>query len=596
MATKKQIEEMGACAVKAALLQCNYLASFISENDKTPSWDGNVFVYTMENQKKENLMGKVPIQVKSTGSRKKADWEKFSCDVVDLRNYYNDGGCVFFRAGVIPRTGECKIYYNSLLVVDIAELLEKAGNQKTITIKCKPFPIDDTNEMAHIFMSFIKDSKKQTSFIGKKILSLEEIQQKGLLKSISFNVTGVGLTPNNIAKFVSTHEFYLYARIKDLDIDIPFDKIDNPTLYTSFDANIGIGDKIFYSSFTRIVDNGQETFGLGKGINFTYNLEEHKGTFLFKPKGTLADLILDLSFWIAAGERQEMTIGGQTIPLSNINDNDIEKCKQTLQYYLDVKKMLDILGVKEELQCDLLTAKDDENIKNFVLSILYNKKISFSNITNDVFWCKAQIANLSILIWVTKEDDGRYKIDNFFNKHEMVLFDSNDNNLSNPIPASHFLLLKRNNLTNISNMNYKAMLEDFYSIEQSAVLIDREIDFLLEIISSYDSQKEKASELLKFAEELCSYICQFKQEDYEEIMLLNRLQIAKRKGPLTFAEKKDLMNLLSKEPPLNIQCGAYLLLDEKDLAQECFDKFNIEQQKLFLTFPISYFGNLKNKE
>ena len=72
MATKKQIEEMGACAVKAALLQCNYLASFISENDKTPSWDGNVFVYTMENQKKENLMGKVPIQVKSTGSRKKS--------------------------------------------------------------------------------------------------------------------------------------------------------------------------------------------------------------------------------------------------------------------------------------------------------------------------------------------------------------------------------------------------------------------------------------------------------------------------------------------------------------------------------------------
>ncbi len=145
-------------------------------------------------------------------------------------------------------------------------------------------------------------------------------------------------------------------------------------------------------------------------------------------------------------------------------------------------------------------------------------------------------------------------------------------------------------------MNYKAILEDFYSIEHNAVLIDRGIEFLLEIISAYDNQKEKASELLKFAEGFCSYICQFKQEDYEEIMLLNRLQIAKRKRPLTFAEKKDLIDLVSKENPLEIQCGAYLLLDEKDLAQECFDKFNIEQQKLFLTFPISYFGNLKIKE
>ena len=44
-------------------------------------------------------------------------------------------------------------------------------------------------------------------------------------------------------------------------------------------------------------------------------------------------------------------------------------------------------------------------------------------------------------------------------------------------------------------MNYKAILEDFYSIEHNAVLIDRGIEFLLEIISAYDNQKEKASEL-----------------------------------------------------------------------------------------------------
>ena len=62
----KRIEEAATTALKAALLRCPILDSYIDSNDKTPSWDGTVFVYKSEETRKDNLAGRVPIQIKGT--------------------------------------------------------------------------------------------------------------------------------------------------------------------------------------------------------------------------------------------------------------------------------------------------------------------------------------------------------------------------------------------------------------------------------------------------------------------------------------------------------------------------------------------------
>lgn len=66
MKNTKRIEESATTALKSALLKCPILDAYIDSNDKTPSWDGTVFVYKSEDQKKENIKGRVPIQVKGT--------------------------------------------------------------------------------------------------------------------------------------------------------------------------------------------------------------------------------------------------------------------------------------------------------------------------------------------------------------------------------------------------------------------------------------------------------------------------------------------------------------------------------------------------
>ena len=44
-ANTKRIEESAITALKTALLRCPVIDSYIDSNDKTPSWDGTVFVY-----------------------------------------------------------------------------------------------------------------------------------------------------------------------------------------------------------------------------------------------------------------------------------------------------------------------------------------------------------------------------------------------------------------------------------------------------------------------------------------------------------------------------------------------------------------------
>lgn len=53
----KQIEELASNAVKECLLQTHTLSQFIKENDKTPTWDGDVIIYKNNDWTKTNIIG-----------------------------------------------------------------------------------------------------------------------------------------------------------------------------------------------------------------------------------------------------------------------------------------------------------------------------------------------------------------------------------------------------------------------------------------------------------------------------------------------------------------------------------------------------------
>ena len=595
MKNAKRIEESATAALKTTLLRCPILDAYIDSNDKTPSWDGTVFVYSSENQKKENIEGRVPIQVKGTEKEFVSDIATFSCSTVDLRNYYQDGGCVFFLVSVAPSTGKHKIFYASLLVVDLNKILKSAKEQKTYSIRLKLFPENNPREMAHIFLSFVSNAKKQTSFIGKDLLSIEELKSQGTkIEKLTFSTSGIGLETKDLPSFISSHDFYLYAKPEGLDIEIPIDKITDAIVSKHVDGDIKVKEQTYFNSYTIQYSRGEPTIRIGKGVYLHLN-QEKKSSISFNPSGTLSEFIRDASLFLDVLESQEININGTKISFTTPITIDVASRKSSLAYYNDIKKMLELLGVTEELRMDSILPQDESNLKNFVGAVLYNRKIGFRNMTEKNLYGPFKIANLVIWIWADRNQEGQYSVENFFSPRHIAMFSLEDIERKNPIPASQFLFLDKSAFIHTSNMNYELMYQDIVQKELKPEIVDRYVFWLLDILSAYDEQEKKDPLLLNFAEKICDWIQSQRIVD-ENIMLLNKLQIVKRQRQLNLSEVVELAKLTVASSPLNIRCGAYLLLDDRVTAQKCFDEMNKEMQKNFLTYPICFFGNLQMVE
>lgn len=596
VANTKRIEEAATTALKSTLLKCEYLDSYIESNDKTPSWDGTVFVYRNISQKKKDLMGRVPIQVKGTSNRIVSDQASFSCGLADIRNYYNDGGCFFFLVSVDPTNSWSKIYYASLLTYDLAEIINRAGNQKTYTLHLKSFPSDDNQEIAHLFMSFVDNMARQMSFIGKEIPTLEELQESGLvIEKYSFNTSGVGLGRSELEKHISTHDFYLYAHIKGLDIDIPIDRVTKAVVSRTVNGAVTIKDVEYYPSYQTVYENGRPHLQIGQGIKITLPNNQEDGNMEYRPKGTLSDLIHDVACYIAIIENKEITLNGIRIPFNNVSEINLEKYRESLLYFKDIKKMFDILGVTEELNCDQITQKDENNIYNFVRATLYGKKIGFPNVNEAVIYGPFKIANIIVHIWAVRQKDGLYSLSSFFEDHPIAVFDASDSELIHPIPATQYILLKEKDFTHSSNIDFDKIMEGISNSSDSKPVVDSILLLFLRMLKGYDMQIVKDPRLLELAENTCQWIENHNCSADADNMLLNKLQIVKRKRKLDTDEIIMLADLAKADKHAAVRCGAYLLLDDNEKAQKCFNELNKQFQEEFLSYPICIFGKLDTK-
>ena len=540
-ANSKWIEEAAINALDRVFLSCPILSPHTNRNDRTPSWDGFVLVYQNASHKNENLLGRVPIQVKGTKKSVTSDTASFSCRVADLRNYYNDGGCIFFLVSVPSVIGEASIYYSSLLVFDLKRKLDEIG-----------------------------------------------------IESLTFNASGIGLNEFNLGKYLSSHNFYLYAKPKGLDIEIPVDKVCNATVVKRVDAKVSVRDVEYYPFYTVVYKEGAaHHIQLGKGITIKLDLSSKKFNINFKASGTLNDRIQDASCYIDIIESREVVFNGEKLAFSNPNWEGLSKSKERLRYYKDVKKMLDTLGVTEELQCDNLTAKDEEKIRSFVAAILYNKKLGFPGIESPSIYGAFSIANLSIWIWAIRQEDGGYQIKSFFDTQQFAFFEESDTAHAHPIPASQYFLLDKTAFVHASNMNYDTILNSITSLAPSPKFIPYTTDLLLEILRAYDEQTNKDGKLLELADSLCTWLSTFEREENDPVIRLNHLQIIKRKRSFIPQEIIELSGFTNASYPAEVRCSAYLLLGDNCEAQKCFAELSPSMQEMFISLPIYHFANFQ---
>lgn len=95
MLKTKDIEELAISAVKSYFNTCALVSPHISDNDKTPDWDGTLDLYEKEKDVRKNFFGSIGIQVKGKLVKDFKGKTSYPVETVFLSNALNKG-FIFF--------------------------------------------------------------------------------------------------------------------------------------------------------------------------------------------------------------------------------------------------------------------------------------------------------------------------------------------------------------------------------------------------------------------------------------------------------------------------------------------------------------------
>ncbi|TVX54065.1 DUF4365 domain-containing protein, partial [Streptococcus pneumoniae] len=90
MANNRKTETLGVSYLSTFIDKHELLQSYFESNDKTPVWDGEIHVLKSTSEKKEEIFGKVPVQIKATRQKMNA-LKSFSLNISDLELYKSNG-------------------------------------------------------------------------------------------------------------------------------------------------------------------------------------------------------------------------------------------------------------------------------------------------------------------------------------------------------------------------------------------------------------------------------------------------------------------------------------------------------------------------
>lgn len=595
-------EMQGVSHIRLAISKTDYLVPHINDNDREPSWDGDVEVYRKAGDvhAKADLILKVPVQVKGHKAKSlKKQSIKFPVEYADIENFLHMGGTIFFVVYVDEEGEHHRIYYTEFLPYDLKRILQKRDGKTTKSIEMKTFPTKK-NDISDIFLGFALNMRKQRTEIYSDEVSLEDLIKGGTVPELSFGFSHVPNDKMMPFDYLLRGNLYLYAKlpygVEKVVEHITTIDMTGSTIHADITAN----GKKFYDEYQVVYKKDVIELCFGKSTKHTINRSDNKKQkFTFTLQGSLSERIIDEEFIIEALTAQQFEVGGTVCPLNEATPEELAsfnlpRRKEYLERLRTVKSILDALDVSEELDCEKLTPKDEENLQVLKMAIIDKQLVPLKD--TGYIMGFYNVGNLKILICTIKdkENDRLFRVCSFNDCPLEIKAYKGD---SAAYPSSHYVLLKQDAFLKSSNINYEKMLVSLKSTPLSEVYSERVILLLLEMLKAYDESKNKRKDILAAAVEVAKWLKENDSFSQKEILVLNYLQSLKRQRTLKENEISELLQIVErKDVSEEIYTGAYLLLDNHSAADIHFKLMDAETQQIFKEYPIFRFWMNDNKE
>lgn len=552
------------------------------KGEKYPIWDGEVLVYSSDNHKKENLVGRVPVQIKTAKPGLPGVKMQRKAKVADLRNYMEEGGAIYLGVWLTPEY-DGVMYYKTLMPMDIKKLLKRAGNHKTVAIELGRLPEDPT-AMANVFFRFIKARKRSLPSIAMEATSLEELREMG------FTVDGEPLMwIDSLGDSESFNPFslrgtdlYSYVKVQELGgllVPINHDEfITGIHVSERREVKISIGETVFYSGMD--VDVSEEEISCHFG-GFTIKLGADRANFTYHSPKMLSERILGDDAMSAIASAGYITIGGA---LLRLQEGDLERCRSwcerrsaTLHYLKDCAKALKAMGCIQDVNLEELTDEDATKLWNLVNVTVCGQ--SYETVSEyDSLVMTLHIANLNIKLLLRRSKGNSYTAENYFTQGWG--FAKNEGDAYKPI--SVYSTLAPEEFGSLSNLDVCSIASDVMRFDDADQL-DQCNQTLLNMLSAYDVNPNEM--LLSSAAKVAEWLNDQMPEN--TVYYLNKLQTLLRQNRVNDEDRQGLRERIATGSMSDEEiAGAYILLSDFEMAKTYLAKLPYDAQSKFKSYPI----------
>jgi hypothetical protein len=596
----KQIEDWATIAVKDSLSMTDTLSQFIKENDKTPSWDGEVLIYKSNRTDKKDIIGKVTVQVKGEMADNINREEcSFSVDMADLVNYKNDGGTIYFVVLIDKKNpSKRRAFYEALTPLKIGNYIEGHKNQNSRVIKLKRLP-GDKYAIQTIFYNFYQDSKKQHSFSSIPPIKLRTLSSSNDIVEITSSLTIFSPNkklPSPIQTFLN-NEVYWYAKIANSPILHPIELVSEIKVVSKdgFPPIIVNGDRYDnYMSETQTKDDITIQFGESTTLVFIKN---GRGAKLdYKLTGVLSNRIKDLNFIISILETGVIVFGeNKKVDLGQIHADtpfDIVSAKKELESYKRIEQFWKSLQVETDFDIGNIDSNSSLEELFLLMKSINGKQAIHINLDGEhtSYLLHKSMSNFQILLFLDAVDKRKslYNVYNFFDYKGIFKVARGNTEYF----ASHYSVLSPDDYIELSNIDLSKMLPSYKDLNDRDVDIFEAVNYdLLNLLFAYDKHTDHPIGILNAAKEIASWLLNESADNLQaEIKMINYLQTIKRERELSAEENKRLYEIAENEnSSLMFKLGANLLLENHKVARIQFEQLCEQDKEAFRSFPIYKF-------
>ena len=569
-----KIEKRSISELKSWIAEHDLLDEYINDNDKEPSWDGYIMVYTDEDLKAEHIKYKIPVQVKGKCKNELINRKMITYPVEyrHLQNYYFDGGVVYFVIAISEDAKRKTIFANALTPVKLKELLKSAEKKPNQTKNIPLQRLKDVHELYILLLQYGHDSKRQGTGqceLMRKTIDLSKLRDIDKLEATVISAN----SEKEALKKIFSGEVGLFGHLEKSDIWLPVEYSQQIRFKVRtvrcHDELVKVDGIEFYKRFR--IEEDDESIKIIFSDNLYIKLTDIEYTMNLALNGTVESLRQDVLFMKALLSGHILQLG-KMVEIESHSDaigNDFLEGIKITDAFTRACEQFDVRPSKKMKD---YTEQDWKKMQE--LTNLYHGYIIPKD--GDIAWHMWWWEN-KLYPFIVYRENNKVRAINIF-KDDKCVTEVKFEEKKYRVPV--FASLNRDIWSKLYDVREQTLIKQ---IEQSDMNMETApvfISIFIELMWAYDDIENE-----KYYNAAFLIIEKLIELDNDNVAAtINRMQLIYRKKELAEEEMRKLEAIDDQD--YLAKCAANILLDNKRIAKKYLEKMSEEDKNKFKQNPI----------